>query len=225
MVFSDKWIVLQTVLSICLLAHVWLQMMRTWQWAGILRKQGWLGEKWSIVGEKKFNHLDFVSGDLALIRVVNLNMTIWLPLFGELELGPGPALSHMCWPGTWTEIIAIVKNQSCLWLTVRSVASIFPDFLKILKRWRPHQRHFMAHSPDWMIILSSKLLKKSSNWKLKLVQSSQVSKCLSNTVFHLQPLLQKCMCKPWNFVCNWFWIMPVVGSKLLCTAIWSCCAV
>ena len=29
--------------------------------------------------------------------------------FEELELGPGPALAHMCGPGTWAEIIAIVS--------------------------------------------------------------------------------------------------------------------
>ena len=31
---------------------------------------------------------------------------------GELELGPWPALAHMCGPDTWAEIIAIVEPQS-----------------------------------------------------------------------------------------------------------------
>ena len=32
--------------------------------------------------------------------------------FGELELGPWPALAHVWGPGTWAEIIAIVEPQS-----------------------------------------------------------------------------------------------------------------
>ena len=41
----------------------------------------------------------------------------------------------MCGPGTWAEIIVIAEPRS--WLTARSVASFFPDFLKIQKKRRP----------------------------------------------------------------------------------------
>ena len=44
---------------------------RYMQWAGIWRKQVWLGEKWSIVGEKKLNHFlgQVVDLDLLLCSV------------------------------------------------------------------------------------------------------------------------------------------------------------
>ena len=47
----------------------------------------------------------------------------------ELELGP--ALAHMWGPGTWEAIIAFAEHWSWLsrWLTARSVASFFHDFL------------------------------------------------------------------------------------------------
>ena len=68
-------------------------------------------------------------------------------LFGELELGPWPALApgHMCRPGTWAEIIVIVEPWS--WLSAKSVASFFPDFSKIQKKWRPCQRFLWGSCP------------------------------------------------------------------------------
>ena len=63
--------------------------------------------------------LGFRQGRSRANKVVSINTTIHLHCFGELELGPGPALAHMCWPGTKAEIIAIVEPRS--WLTARSV--------------------------------------------------------------------------------------------------------
>ena len=90
--------------------------------------------------------LDFVSGNLALSWqsckswYYHQTSTV-LDNFGEVELGPGPAFAHMCWPGTWAEIVAIAEPQS--WLTVRSVASFIPDFSKIQKKQRPHRMTFL----------------------------------------------------------------------------------
>ena len=60
--------------------------------------------------------LDFVSGvdcgDLALTEVKILTQPSDFHCFGELELGLGPVLAHMCGPGTWAEIIAIVEPRS-----------------------------------------------------------------------------------------------------------------
>ena len=67
-----------------------------------------------------------------------LGLFFQVQCFGELELGPGPALTHKCWPCTWAEIIAVVEPQS--WLTARSVALFIPDFSKIQKKRRPHKR-------------------------------------------------------------------------------------
>ena len=70
--------------------------------------------------------------------------------FGELELWPGPALAHICWPGTWAEIIAIAEPpQPRSWLTARSVASFFPDFSKIQKKGRHGQKLTPLHAQHW----------------------------------------------------------------------------
>ena len=44
--------------------------------------------------------------------------------FGELELGPWPALAHMWGPGTWAEIISIAEPQSRQ-ITLLDFAGIF----------------------------------------------------------------------------------------------------
>ena len=45
-------------------------------------------------------------------RVVILTQPSDLHCFGELELGPWPALAYMRGPGTWAESRAIVEGQS-----------------------------------------------------------------------------------------------------------------
>ena len=72
----------------------------------------------------------------------NLNKTIWLSLFWRTwtRARASTALAHMCWPGTWAEIIAIAEPRS--WLTARSVASFFPDFSKIQTKRKSHTRLF-----------------------------------------------------------------------------------
>ena len=65
------------------------------------------------------------------------------------------------------------------------------------------------------------LFKKTSNWtwKSKLILSRLVIILPSNITFHLQMIWLQ------NFGCYWFRIMPDIVSKLLLSAIWSCCAV
>ena len=93
-----------------------------------------------------WNSLHFFLGFRQRIshadRVVNLNTTIWLPQFWRTWTRP--ALAHMCWPGTWAEIIKIVELWS--WLTTRSVASFVPDFSKIQKKRRPSKRLSKVHA-------------------------------------------------------------------------------
>ena len=49
-----------------------------------------------------FNFFGFRQWRSRAERAVNLNTNI--QCFGELELGPGPALTHMCGPGTWAAL-------------------------------------------------------------------------------------------------------------------------
>ena len=73
-------------------------------------------------------------------RVVNLNTTIWLPLFWRTWTGAqARTLPHV--------LIAIVEPRS--WLTARSVASFIPDFSKIQKKQRPRKRLFQGSCP-WL---------------------------------------------------------------------------
>ena len=71
-----------------------------------------------------------------------------------------------------------------------------------------------------MIILSSRLLKKSLNLKLKLVQSMQVSTC---QYMAFKQGISFAIILTVNFGFNRFWIMPEIISKILRTAIWRCC--
>ena len=91
--------------------------------------------------------LDFVSGDLALTELQILKQPSDFHCFEELEVGPGPALAHMCRPGTSAEIIAIVEPQS--WLTARSMALFIPDFSKIQKNESLLRDFSKAHAPGW----------------------------------------------------------------------------
>ena len=76
-----------------------------------------------------------------------------------------------------------------------------------------------------MTILNSRLLKKSSNRKSKLLQAMQDSTWLSSTaqVSFAANLAE-------NFVCYWFSLMPEpesqpdIVSKVLRMAVWSSCA-
>ena len=54
---------------------------RYMQWAWIWRKQVWLGENWSIAGEKKFNHVFFSFSLLLCFSILELSFlsikSIW----------------------------------------------------------------------------------------------------------------------------------------------------
>ena len=124
------------------------------------------------------------QGDCCPMYFVNSWALGWSSDCGELELWPGPALGHMCWPGTWPEIIAIIEPQS--WLTTRSVASFFPDFLQIQKKRRPSQRLFQGSCPRLATV--SDFLKFVQRLKtLSLIRQQKhwqpVRHCLSFHVF------------------------------------------
>ena len=107
----------------------------------------------------QFFLLGFSQSQSHADRVVNLTWPLDFYCFGELELGPGPALAkswpQMCCPGTWAENTAIVEPQS--WLTARSVVLFIPDFSKIQKKWRPYKRLFKAHARDFCCIVENKM--------------------------------------------------------------------
>ena len=78
-------------------------------------------------------------------RIVNLNATILLPLFWRTWTWALASLAHMCWPGTWPEIISIVEPRG--WLTARSVASFFLISRKYRKNKGLVRDFSKAHAP------------------------------------------------------------------------------
>ena len=100
------------------------------------------------------SHIQFFSGNRCKLMAqwlrqfpVSQATWVWFYCFasGELECWPGPALAHMCRPGTYTEIIAIVEPWS--WLTTRSVASFFLISQKHRKNKHLVRDILKAHAP------------------------------------------------------------------------------
>ena len=79
-------------------------------------------------------------------RVLTLNLNIWLPPFwtqsGALRVGPRPGLGHMCWPGAWAVIIAVVQPRTkSVW---QGLVIVFLELSKLLEIQWPTVRVFLT---------------------------------------------------------------------------------
>ena len=95
------------------------------------------------------------------------SVTTQLPLFWRTWTRALATLAHMCWPGTWAEIKAIVEPRS--WLTARSVALISRKYRKGLIR-----DFCKARAPD-CLNLNFSIHLKLRHWKFSLQMQNMQS--------------------------------------------------